>query len=154
MQPIWFDCQHEMTELRKRVVARGVIHHVRQCLVCGDSVGSAQKQHPSIQPPPFDEDLHTLVQNERSNYWRDRQEAVRTEWFKGYSEYLASDQWKQRRAKVLRRANNICEGCATRPATQVHHLTYDRVQHEMLFDLVAVCDECHEFIHRNKEKQT
>lgn len=72
-------------------------------------------------------------------------------WWDAYRQYLASEQWREKRWKVLRRANDICEGCGEARATQVHHLTYKRVGQEMLFDLVAICDECHQSIHNHKE---
>ncbi len=32
-------------------------------------------------------------------------------------------------------------------AEDVHHLTYARLYDEMLFDLIAVCRDCHERLH-------
>lgn len=64
-----------------------------------------------------------------------------------YSLYLVSTEWAVRRAAVLQRANNLCEGCGRARATQVHHLTYDRIFREMFFDLVAVCESCHRELH-------
>lgn len=65
-----------------------------------------------------------------------------------YDEYLQTDAWREKRLQVLARARNTCEGCGLVKSTQVHHLTYERVGREMLFDLVAVCDDCHREIHR------
>lgn len=45
----------------------------------------------------------------------------------------------------------MCEGCLERPATQVHHLHYQRVFDECLFDLVAICDRCHAKCHPRKQ---
>ena len=67
-----------------------------------------------------------------------------------YDAYLDSPAWAHRRQLVLRRAGGICEGCGTEPAREVHHLTYQRVGHEMLFDLVAVCADCHRAIHPDR----
>jgi len=64
-----------------------------------------------------------------------------------YSDYLDTDTWRVRRRLVLERAGGLCEGCRKEPATQVHHLTYDHVEHEFLWELVAVCRECHERFH-------
>lgn len=72
------------------------------------------------------------------------------EWWAWYNRYLQTPEWRERRRRVMARANGICEGCGEREATQVHHLTYTRVGHEMLFDLVAVCDACHRTIHQDK----
>lgn len=71
-------------------------------------------------------------------------------WRTGYEAYLQTSEWRAKRDIVLKRAQFTCEGCGISPATQVHHLTYDRVGHEMLFDLVAICADCHRQLHANK----
>jgi len=72
-----------------------------------------------------------------------------------YKEYLGSFAWDRKRIAVLKRANYCCEGCATDNAKlEVHHLTYERKGMELLTDLVAYCDNCHELAHKrafNKE---
>jgi 5-methylcytosine-specific restriction endonuclease McrA len=65
------------------------------------------------------------------------------EFWKRYYEHLASDRWADLRRRVLARCKGTCEGCGLRPAVQVHHLNYDRLGDELLFDLVGVCLECH-----------
>ena len=60
-------------------------------------------------------------------------------WPELYADYLKSQQWADKRDRVLRRANYHCEGCAQRPATDAHHLTYEHVTQEFLFELVALC---------------
>ena len=69
-----------------------------------------------------------------------------------YAEYLNSEEWKQKRSKVRRRARGWCERCKVGARADVHHLTYERVGHEELTDLVAVCRECHEFLHGLRSK--
>jgi 5-methylcytosine-specific restriction endonuclease McrA len=68
-------------------------------------------------------------------------------WRSAYDDYLSSPEWRKKREAVLRRADFLCEGCGDATATQVHHLTYERVANEMLFDLVAVCPDCHNRLH-------
>lgn len=70
-----------------------------------------------------------------------------------YDIYLKTPGWRARRAKVMKRANGICEGCLERQATQVHHLTYGHVFEEFMFELVAVCDECHARVHIDKRPE-
>jgi len=71
-----------------------------------------------------------------------------------YQEYLQSDGWDRVRGKVLDRAKYICEGCGERRATQVHHLTYEDPRgEEMLFNLVALCRDCHEKITKRQEER-
>lgn len=90
----------------------------------------------------------------RKQEWESRQqeyEAQRAEqnreWWEWYNGYLQSSKWAWRRAAVLKRAGSLCEArlprCTLR-ATQVHHTTYEHVGNEPLFDLRAVCEECHQ----------
>ena len=74
-----------------------------------------------------------------------------TPWPELYADYLKSQQWADKRDRVLRRANYHCEGCAQRPATDVHHLTYEHVTQEFLFELVALCRECHARVHEQSD---
>jgi 5-methylcytosine-specific restriction endonuclease McrA len=67
-----------------------------------------------------------------------------------YAEYLQSDVWREKRHQALERDEWTCQGCLERPATQVHHLTYDHVGAELLFELVSVCDDCHERAHEER----
>lgn len=69
------------------------------------------------------------------------------EWWDKYNAYLQSPEWKSKRARVLKRASGICEGCGIKRATQVHHLHYKNVFKEFLFELVAICEECHDMVH-------
>jgi 5-methylcytosine-specific restriction endonuclease McrA len=71
-----------------------------------------------------------------------------------HAKYLQTDAWKAKRAKVLERAKGICEGCLERPATQVHHVTYEHWKDELLFELVAVCRSCHLKAHVKDESPT
>ena len=70
---------------------------------------------------------------------------------KRYDEYLQSDKWKAIRLKVLKRDNNLCQGCLEAPAQDVHHITYDNFGDELMFELLSVCRDCHfNRIHKNK----
>jgi hypothetical protein len=73
-----------------------------------------------------------------------------------YEIYLQSAVWREKRGKVMERCGCICEGCGNRRAVQVHHVRYPRgcapgsrrwVALEKLWDLVAVCGECHREVH-------
>jgi hypothetical protein len=64
-----------------------------------------------------------------------------------YNFYLKSDAWKLKRRKVRDRCGGVCEGCRDHPVTQVHHLTYEHVGNELLYELVGLCDACHERAH-------
>lgn len=123
-----------------------------QCLECGKLLAGALPYSKATQATPS-VDLVALERwwdNEQAG-WRQRREQQdemvrqRTE---RYHMYL---QWAERCALVLDRANGICEGCRQRKATQVHHLTYQHAGEEFLWELVAVCRECHERVHGGEE---
>jgi 5-methylcytosine-specific restriction endonuclease McrA len=67
-----------------------------------------------------------------------------------YKDYLKSDKWKFIRRKVLTRANYTCEGCFDARATEVHHLHYKHVYNEFLWELVAICSDCHRRYHEKE----
>lgn len=64
-----------------------------------------------------------------------------------YHAYLKSKAWKELRRKVWLRSRRWCERCDNSMSAHVHHLTYERIGHERLEDLQAVCENCHEFLH-------
>jgi hypothetical protein len=65
-----------------------------------------------------------------------------------YKIYLSSTLWRRIRKAVLSHSNWSCAGCAAE-ATQVHHRDYrPRVLLGLdLTPLVALCADCHTFIH-------
>lgn len=62
--------------------------------------------------------------------------------------YLTSDDWKRKRALVLKRDSYRCVFCGGR-ATQVHHKKYARrnIGREPIEWLVSVCKACHDKQH-------
>lgn len=76
-------------------------------------------------------------------------------WWAAYGAYLESATWKTKRRRVLDRAKGTCEGCGEHRATQVHHMRYpacypgsaEWISQEKLFDLKAICKNCHSDIH-------
>lgn len=74
--------------------------------------------------------------------------ASKREWWDEFNRYLRSNEWAKRRQAVRSRCKGICEGCGAVPMTQVHHLTYAHAGWEFLWELVGVCDRCHELLHR------
>src|SRR5436190_24302797 len=80
---------------------------------------------------------------------RDREvQAARQRWNDHYyGKYLPSTEWRERRRLILLRAQGICEGCRLQPAWDVHHLTYENVGEEFLFQLAALCRPCHDRLH-------
>lgn len=70
-----------------------------------------------------------------------------------YAQYLASEDWRERRKKFIAEANNECERCdlprwlASLVYDQdlhVHHLNYQNLGNEESDDLEVLCRRCHE----------
>lgn len=139
-------CEGTGSELRLRRLGNGSMQIVYQCLTCGRSASNPLSK--TVVPgyldlPKWDESLAREHDEARQ---QDRDEK-RSQWFEEHDAYLRTPAWRNKRALVLKRCNGICEGCAGSQATQVHHLTYDHWQCELLWELVAVCDDCHEKAH-------
>ena len=65
-----------------------------------------------------------------------------------YKAYINSEAWKEKRKQVLIRSNG-CYVCETKnKIIHVHHKTYKRLGSENLEDLVALCEDCHNKLHK------
>lgn len=142
-------CDGESSELRRRHLANNSIQIVYQCLTCGRSASnplpkSAVPNFMSL--PTWDDSLAGIYDANRATDRDEQREA----WFAEHNEYLRSREWRDKRALVLDRCNGVCEGCRRAKATQVHHLTYEHWKDELLWELVAVCDDCHERAHTKR----
>lgn len=152
------ECQHPANEIRKRIIA-GAQHFYRQCISCGTSIGSALKKSSDMEAAPTwdtirDDQYSSSRGTERESILQKhvRKQKNGDDGFRRKHDlYLEGPIWAAKRNAVLKRANFICEGCLTNKATQVHHLTYDHIFEELLFELVAICPDCHTRIHADKE---
>jgi hypothetical protein len=152
------ECQHPDVEIRKRTISSAQ-HFYRQCKSCGSSIGSALKRSPDLEGVPLWDAVRGGEYNDARQ--KDRgailQKHVRKQkngddgFRREYDLYLESPTWAAKRSAVLKRANFICEGCLINKATQVHHLTYRHVFKELMFELVAVCADCHARVHADNE---
>jgi hypothetical protein len=59
-----------------------------------------------------------------------------------YSDYLNSEDWREKRLKILDRDKKVCQICGNL-AECVHHLTYAHVRNEYFFELISLCNSCH-----------
>lgn len=64
-----------------------------------------------------------------------------------YDLYLQTPAWSEKRKMALIRDNYLCQGCRESRATQVHHLTYQNLFDELLFQLISLCTRCHQRVH-------
>lgn len=135
----------------------------KQCFGCGCLDNKVYKfsdvglRSDVMKLPEFDEELNEEylegLRQIRIQEYKETREQSRNEFFREYSKYLNSKKWSLKREKVLERDNYLCQACLTREATQVHHLSYEFIYDEPLFDLTSVCTECHKKIHNLRDKQ-
>ena len=154
-------------EVRVRVQAKST--QVReQCLRCGAPRGNALRQtEENLSAPPWDFELAEKFRNDRevalaalqSRFVAEQraEEAKAAElagdWQGRYAAYRRTPAWQKKRSLVMRRANGVCEGCAEAPAEVVHHLSYEHMGDELLFELVALCHPCHRRAHPEHQEE-
>jgi hypothetical protein len=145
------DCTHPKTNLVWNF-SRGGHRQLRsQCAICGAMAGPVNK---ASEAPPNTQQADAAAFAASESRWRlrhslhaEKETQDREDWWDWYNFYLTSDQWQEKRRRVLERAAGVCEGCGERKATQVHHTTYAHAGDEFLFELRAICTECHERLH-------
>lgn len=150
-------CAHEQAALVRRVDSLNRAHYKWYCRHCGAPLSSAVSHAAAIEHGTdavgedyFASRSHAYVRQRREHLDRIIREAAercqsgnRAE----YADYLRSPEWKRKAAKVMERAHQTCEGCLSRPADDVHHLTYAHIRNEFAFELVALCRDCHARYH-------
>lgn len=68
-------------------------------------------------------------------------------WWRRYRKYLKTTAWENKRCQVMVRDLCLCQDCGSNRHLEVHHLTYVRVGHELLDDLITLCKNCHNKAH-------
>jgi len=153
------------TELRRREYDGAGTHVVEQCMRCGEQKGSSIA-HDDIDKDPsalpeFDDGLRDRWQERKQDAqnrrkaeiedWKARRDQA---WRRKYNRYIKrSDRWQKKREAVLERDSYTCQACLHRKATEVHHLTYENIGDEPLFDLVAICGPCHQKLHNRRRRR-
>ena len=156
-------CLHRETRLVYCIYKNGARHYGHQCERCGRWTESVKKASLSLKEqkssPEFDESIREQWDNWKKAKWETYQtqyheyrEKQSRAWWEAYTAYLETAEWRDKRNRVLARDGYLCQACLRRKATQVHHLTYDHVLDEPLFDLVAVCSVCHKHLHGGKQR--
>lgn len=66
-----------------------------------------------------------------------------------YDAYIHSPEWSAKRDEYWAARGRSCKarGCGERENLHVHHHTYIRLRHELLNDLVGLCERHHEEVH-------
>lgn len=126
-----------------------------QCTSCGDLIGPALSHRLARKDTPEIDEV--LWRKWGDDWWdthrRDYQNNIiarSREWWVWYNEYLRSEAWREKRRQILERDGGICQGCRCTRAVHVHHLTYDNVGDELLFQLISLCETCHDKTHKEK----
>lgn len=167
------DCDHKSKKLRTFTASNKSLSFRIQCLRCGETVEKIKK----INLPrnvcidlleEFDSNLRLSflkpIWNLRDKLNKKAIERYdllkRDALFKlqnarkeKYQSYLNSPEWFSLRLKVLGRCNYMCEACRSKPAEHVHHLTYEHIYNEFLWELVGVCNSCHKRVHNIPEEK-
>ena len=145
-------CQHPNARPCLRTLSNKTTAIYAQCPECGAVASNAMRKD-AFTPeqlaalPAFDEQLKD------SGWKEERERAVAlseqqlAEQRARYAQYLLTPAWRAKREQVLMRDHFQCQGCRAATATQVHHLTYDHICDELLFELVSLCKSCHERCH-------
>ena len=164
-----YKCEHYEQEIREITYSNESKHYVFQCLKCGSNIKGVKKDLVVGRINSFDIAIQENFTNQQtkeidyitSEYDKklkllednNKKEQIKTDkWY--HNEYLKSPEWLIKKNKVLLRSQGICEGCRESEAMVVHHLTYEHIGDEFLFELVALCKECHYKIHKKSIDNT
>jgi hypothetical protein len=166
-----YTCKHEPPHLKikKNVSSNNAVGFRLQCNNCGSFVSAFKKDDVNqmygwekIQGiEQFDHELRMKFIDKVCRFRQQLNEETYKKYYSShsiknfenmkykerYEEYLASDEWHDKRRLVLDRCNYICEACGINEAKQAHHLTYANIFDEYLFELIGVCLPCHKKIH-------
>lgn len=150
------NCGGTTTEVRRFTCSNKTFQVRRQCVACGGAVGTPiphWQVTDLMRLPAWDNEPAAQAEAAResaADAQRAEREAQNEAWQARYNQHLHSPEWRRIADKVLTRAGYLCEGCAEQRATQVHHLTYDHLGSELLYELRALCRSCHEHAHEKK----
>lgn len=150
-------CPHDEVALVRWVGERNTTQHKWFCRTCGTRLSTAVSRVAAeahgvdaVGQDCFASRSHAYRRQRREHLDRIVQaaaERAQADNRADYDDYLRSPAWKRKTAKIMERARNQCEGCLSRPAEDVHHLTYAHIYNEFAFELVALCRECHARYH-------
>lgn len=152
-------CEHKSTTIRKRKTRSDSWQILQQCNTCGKRVGTflPQKDLNLETIPEWDRELEERsaesLKRKTAAAWKVEKIKQVEAKLKEYDEYIESEDWRKIADKVLKRDKHTCQYCGDAKAKQVHHLTYNRLYDEAMFDLVSVCVKCHDKLHPEAEKR-
>jgi hypothetical protein len=143
--------------------SNGTIVQRVACKSCKSLIGGAVKKDKWFESyPKLSNIKYKQIEQEKSDSHRKLSaqillirdniiEAKNDLWWQNYNKYLLTTKWKDKRIAVLKRENDMCQGCHSKKAQHVHHTTYSNLGDELLFQLVALCIDCHSKLHPEKQ---
>lgn len=147
------NCKCENQVRRKLTMINGGIQAKNQCINCGKISQALKLEKGDENLEEIDKELpHQISRDIYTAYLKELKRLEieeKTEAQASYHEYLTTDKWKKIKKKVLERDKYICQGCLVAEAVLVHHLTYSNIYNEFAFELVSLCQECHNRVHEN-----
>jgi hypothetical protein len=145
------DCGHPKTATVWNFSRGGHRQLRNQCAVCGALVGPVLRASEALPGTPQvnagARDAAEARYDQLARLVAEKQAPDNEHWWTAYNDYLRTPEWRDKRRRVLERAGGVCEGCGEQRATEVHHETYRHVGSEFLWELRAICSECHSRIH-------
>ncbi len=69
-----------------------------------------------------------------------------------YFQYMRSEAWRDKRQEAFKHYGRRCEKCSTSSCLVVHHSTYEHLFNEKMEDLMVLCKDCHNQLHRQMSK--
>lgn len=149
-----FKCNHDKRVMVKIHCDDGRYRYTRCCVICGHHEGWIPSGH--INPNDVERVDPSSFLKKNWTYKVCRSIAflcvvvTHVHKWSRYNNYIDSRRWKEFRLKAFEHYGGICmvEGC-TNKATHVHHLTYERIGHEIFEDVEIVCTGHHKEEHPN-----
>ena len=154
------ECTKHDSHLVRKAKANGTSQFTYQCRRCGQIDYSKTGRGPWVAKPAtididslpiWSDDIAEAAMLAARFAAASAQAEKDQAWWDRYHEHLASDFWHALRQKALRRDNWLCQGCLDAAAEHIHHLTYDRLGHELLCDVVSLCTDCHKICHPHRD---
>ena len=159
------NCPHEKTSYYYIVKSNGEYAYMELCSLCGERKDKS-KVWIKASSIPFNAVITKYTDEIKKDFANKKniiQEEIRnikyaiemSDKYQEYEKYLLSPEWQEkRRIRMLfndRNFNGKCEICFKNEATQIHHMTYAQLYNEWVFDLAAICSDCHERIHKKND---
>ena len=133
----------------------GIENLRKQCFCCGELSMDVKKSlvENFDEIPECNKDIRYLKDEFYKEVMSSLHRIKNEEAWDKYNHYLNSEKWKLKRKKVFERDNYLCQACLTNEAQEVHHLTYNNIYDEPLYELISVCKRCHIKIENQKQTQ-